>query len=470
MNDPKNDPKDQPQSDSKTTSAARQIARELWGWLRQELRTLPRSVVSIGAMGAALALLAVVYLGYDLAKGRLSPCEAVYQQTAVGLKTRIKFLKTEGEVQIGREQLTDLDERAQMAALNLKTCCTVLDAGRLDPEQFLQCKGSARAYETQLSDIADLVRAAVKEGITTSSIAANATPTPSPPQIKEQIDSEIKTAKEISRAFNHEVVAVRKAQVLESLKATPPRNVAIGAQESEPNNDMLTTNSVPLGKWVTGSVGAGDDRDYFVFTTPETHRDWIRVELQNRSTTLEPRIQLYNAEKTFLADQYKTTSGADVAYGFVAPPSTTYIARVSNYYGKNVGVYLLRVVATKAYDAHEPNEDILHATPIDIGTDVKAGMMDGGDADYFKIMTGDGDASLVAAVANKSTTLRPQITLFDANKTDLGSQYNTTDGGDISYAFKAAPNTTYFVRVRDYYGKAAGDYTLTVAEKPPGDG
>ncbi len=202
---------------------------------------------------AALALLAVVYLGYDLAKGRLSPCEAVYQQTSVGLSTRISFLKTEGELQIGREQLTDLDERAQMAALNLKTCCTVLDAGRLDPEQFLQCKGSARAYEARLADIADLVRKAVKEGITTSSIAANATPPPAPPQIKEKIDSEVAAAKEISRDFNREVVAVRKAQALETLKATPPRHVTIEAQESEPNDDGLATNEIELGTWITGS-------------------------------------------------------------------------------------------------------------------------------------------------------------------------------------------------------------------------
>ena len=227
MNDPLNEPQNDRAERSETTRA-----RKLWWRIRRELRALPRSLVAIGAMGASLALLAVVYLGYDLAKGRLSPCEAVYQQTSVGLKTRIKFLKTEGELEIGREQLTDLDERAQMAALNLKTCCTVLDAGRLDPEQFLQCKGSARAYETQLADIADLVRAAVKEGITTSSIAANATPTPPPPQIKAKIDSEVEAAKNISREFNREVVAVRKAQALEIVEsdASAPRG-DLGAGE-----------------------------------------------------------------------------------------------------------------------------------------------------------------------------------------------------------------------------------------------
>jgi len=445
---------------------------------KSKLRALrvPRHVTSIGAMGGALALTAVAYLSYDLAKGRISPCEAIFQESSLGLSTRISFLRTEGELQIGREKLTDLDERAQMAALNLKTCCTVLDAGRVDPEQFLQCKGKARAYESQLADIADLVRQAVKDGITTSSIAtadaasgsaARAADAPAtPPALQSKIDAEIQQAKEISRAFNREVVEVRKAQALESLKATPPRNVAVEAQETEPNNDMLTTNSIPLGKWITGSVAEGGDSDHYVFTTPETHRDWIRIEVQNRSTTLEPRIQLFNAEKTYLGEQYKTTSGADVSYSFVAPPATKYIARVSNYYGKNVGVYLMRVVPAKAYDAFEPNDDILRARMIEIGADIEAGVMDGGDADYFKIETGSEKAPMLISVANTSTTLRPQISLFGGNKASLGQQYNTTSGGDISYAFEAQPNAVYYIRVRDYYGKAAGTYTMSVTEKP----
>ncbi len=465
-----NDPISEPHGRSKFTTSARQRARMLWRHLRRELRLLPRSLVSIGAMGATLALLAVVYLGYDLAKGRLSPCEAVYQQTSVGLKTRIKFLKTEGELELGREQLTDLDERAQMAALNLKTCCTVLDAGRLDPEQFLQCKGSARAYELQLADIADLVRAAVKEGITTSSIAANATPTPPPPQIKAKIDSEVAAAKKISRDFNREVVAVRKAQALESLKATPPRHVEISAQESEPNDDGLATNEIKLDTWITGSIGAPKDADFFAFTTPGTHRDLIRIELQNRSTTLEPRLELFDAEKTSRGEVHKTTHGADVSYAFVASPATTYLVRVSNYYGESVGVYLMRVAPAKAYDAYEPNDDILSAKKIALADAVAAGIMDKSDVDYFAVTSGDKEGMLRASTQNRSTTLRPEIAVYDSSKAIIGSNKNTTAGGDASYVFKVQPNATYFVRVRDYYSDAAGEYELTVSPENPGDG
>ena len=74
-------------------------------------------------------------------QGELSPCDAIFQETSLGLSTRVSFLRTEGELRIGREQLTELSERAQMSALNLKTCCTVLDAGRSTPSS----SSSARA-------------------------------------------------------------------------------------------------------------------------------------------------------------------------------------------------------------------------------------------------------------------------------------------------------------------------------------
>jgi len=96
--------------------------------------------------------------------------------------------------------------------------------------------------------------------------------------------------------------------------------------------------------------------------------------------------------------------------------------------------------------------------------------MDRYDVDYFAVTTGKSEATLIAGVKNRSTTLQPEIALYRADKALLGTQANTTPGGDVSYTFKVAPNTTYFLRVRDTYSNASGDYTLTVAERPPGDG
>jgi hypothetical protein len=246
--------------------------------------------------------------------------------------------------------------------------------------------------------------------------------------------------------------------------------VTIKAQESEPNDDALATNEIALETWITGSVGAPKDADYFAFTTPPSQRDWVRVELQNRSTTLEPRLELFDAEKTSRGEVHKTTQGADVAYAFVAAPAASYVVRVSNYYGETVGVYLLRVTATKAYDAYEPNDDILHAAAIDVGAPVTAGIMDNNDVDYFTLVAGAEDGTLTAQVTNRSTALQPEIAVYDGTKTLIGSAKNTTGGGDTSLPFKVKAKAAYFVRVRDYYSGAAGDYTLSITTGPPGDG
>jgi hypothetical protein len=422
-------------------------------------------LLPLAAVAGALALTVAVYLGYDLVSMQLSPCEAIYRQTSVSLTTKIKFLKAEGEVQIGKEPLIELDERAQITALNLKTCCTVLAAGKLDPEQFLQCKSKARTYEARVDDVAAIVQAVVKA-------QSNAQPAASPKSMTTAslstgggaLQGSIQAARTVSQDFNREVIEVQRAQSLETLKSIPPRHVEISAQELEPNDDGLSANLIELGKWITGTIGSQKDADFFAFKTLPTYRDLIRIELENRSTTLEPRIELYDADKASLGEVHQTTKGADLAYSFVGAPDRRYMFRVSNYYGSSVGAYLVRVIPTKAYDAHEPNDDILSARPIATGTQVSAKIMDKGDADFFRVET-SGAQELLVEIRNSSTTLRPAIGVFDAAKTSIGSQHTTTAGGDISHTFKAQPRAAYYIRVGDYYSDAAGAYVLTVSAK-----
>jgi hypothetical protein len=432
------------------------------------------------AVLVATGALAVLYLGYDIAKDRISPCETIFRQTTMGLSTNISFLRTEAQLQLGRETVTELDERAQMAALNLKTCCTVLDAGRVNPEQFLQCKAKARAYDHEIGDLVTLVKTAVAEAVT----SANAKPSSPQPNTGKgppittasisdaakgaanpAIQAKIKAARKTSREFNQEIVEVRRKQAIETLKALPPKHIEIVAQEQEPNDAILTTNVIELDKWVTGSIGSGKDADFYSFTTPPTHRDWIRVEVQNRSTTLEPQIQLFDTEKTHLASAKKTTVGADLKYAFVAGPDTRYTLRVSNYYGKSKGVYALRVAPAKAYDSLEPNQTILDAKPIKLANPVAAKIMDGNDHDYFSFPVSDGEQTLRIKLENQSTTLHPEIAIYDGNKTGRGAQKNTTPGGELNYTLKTKGPATYHARVRDYYHTGTGEYVLTISEE-----
>ena len=135
---------------STARDAAKTAVKRLW-----------KLFLPLAGVTAALSVMAVLYFGYDLVKGNVSPCESIFQQATVGLSTKIKFLKAEGELKLGPEKVAELSERAQMTALDLKTCCTVLDAGRIDPEQFLSCKSKARSYDARIDDVVALIKASL---------------------------------------------------------------------------------------------------------------------------------------------------------------------------------------------------------------------------------------------------------------------------------------------------------------------
>lgn len=437
----------------------------------RDSRSPPRKIgilTPLFAVSGVLLTFVLVYLGYDYVAMRGSPCEAIFKQASLGLSTKISFLKTEGEISIGREQLVELGERAQMTALNLKTCCTVLDAGRVNPEQFLQCKSKARAYDAKLEEIYTVVSqiaSAPRSGSTGEVVATgreNAAPSMLAPEAKQQIAQTVEAARDISKDFNREIVEVRKAQTLETLKLEPPKEVTVSAQESEPNNDGMNTNAIPLEKWISASIGEANDADMYAFVTPPTHRDWIVIRLDNRSTTLEPRIELFNTDKVSLGSRHITTPGSNIDYRFVSEPGTRYLVRVSNYYGETTGGYLLEVRPSKAYDEYEPNGGILEARTISAGTEIEASIMDGKDRDFYSIEAPNGAKTLQVKLANTSTTLRPRIDIFGGDKVHLTHKHSTTGGADLLLSLPIDQAQTFRMQVSDYYGDAVGSYKMTV--------
>lgn len=414
---------------------------------KKNLNRLWKLFLPLAGVTGALSFIAVLYFGYDLAKGNVSPCESIFQQTTVGLSTKIKFLKAEGELKLGPEKVAELSERAQMTALDLKTCCTVLDAGRINPEQFLSCKSKARSYDARIDDVVTLLKAALPVA------SGSAAP---------QLATAVEAARTVSQDFNEHVVKVTAEQQLKTLQAVPAAHLAVDAAEREPNDDGLNANLVDLGKQVKAAIQSKSDGDVYAFTTPPTYRDVMHIELQNLSTTLDPHLELFDGTKASIGSTSNTTAGGDVGYDFVAPPTAKFSVRVSSHYKANNGVYTLRIVPKKAYDAHEPNDDILSARRIAEATPVKAGIMDKYDADFFSIAgAAGGERTLVLTIANASATLHPRIIVYDAAKTEIGSTQNTTAGGDLNYTIKT-PKGPVYLRVSDHYASDGGDYTLTV--------
>jgi hypothetical protein len=115
-----------------------------------------------------VVVVVVAYLAFYLVRGRVVPCETIFQQTSLKLSSSLNLVRSRGpEVSIEEGKIQDLTERAQMSALNLKTCCIVLEGGKLSSEQFLRCKDDAERFGAQVEKVAatvDEARAAKQQG------------------------------------------------------------------------------------------------------------------------------------------------------------------------------------------------------------------------------------------------------------------------------------------------------------------
>ena len=68
-------------------------------------KPLLKLLLPVAGVAGALALLAVVYLGYDIVKDRMAPCEGIFRQASVGMSTKISFLKAVGELKLGPDKV-----------------------------------------------------------------------------------------------------------------------------------------------------------------------------------------------------------------------------------------------------------------------------------------------------------------------------------------------------------------------------
>ena len=225
------------------------------------------------------------------------------------------------------------------------------------------------------------------------------------------------------------------------------------------NNTILTATSIPLSTAVEARIAGNEDTDFYRFTAPEGQRDILEVKFENRSTTLAPGITFFNADKVQVHHTSNDTAGADLKYRFSTEAGDTHYVQVWRQSG-SAGAYALTITPEEAYDRYEPNDGILQATQISVGSATEANIMDQKDTDYYQVTVGAA-GEVVAWLRNRSTTLAPGITLYNADKAHMNHTSNDTAGADLKFRFSADAGATYYIQVWRQ-GGAGGLYTLTV--------
>lgn len=393
----------------------------------------------IGGIIVALAGAAAIVL---LRPGA-SSCQGVFEQTAPRLEANIELIRNKGGFAVSQEKVQELTDGAQKVGLHLKTCCSVLEGGKLNPEQFQQCVERASAYEKHIAEVAqqvDTAATAQQQGNTA---------------ILQQQTSQI--AQTLQSAAS-EVVALEQ-QITHLAPAAGSAPGAGGGTEREPNDTKDSATELRINTRMNGGIARTDDSDYFKFTSGKPVRDRVIAKLENRSETLRPSITLFGPDKAQLQNVYNGTPGADAELAFTAEPGKQYFLRVDPY--DTTGAYTLSVAAQNAHDVFEPNDDpARHApTPLAAGKSIDAGILDAQDDDWYVLKAAPG-STLRLRLENRSTTLRPSVIVYNAQRSQLHNPYDGTPGASLDFSFDTTPGMTYFFRVSPY--DTHGAYRLTV--------
>ncbi len=319
-------------------------------------------LIVVAATGILLATIYFVYRGITRNK-----CDSVFEQTADRVGGSLEVIKIKGSLILGQEKVQELTEGSQKVALHLKTCCIAQQSGNLNGEQFQSCISGAKDYETRIAQVATSIneaQAAEQQG--------NA-------QLAQQKTEQARQSAGAATATEKSL-----AEITKTLSAAVP--VKAGA-EQEANDTILQANTAEMGTNIAGEIAPANDADFFQFQyrDAKNRRDIVAVHLENRSPALNLMARLYNEDKSVARDWISANAeGANLDFSFSAEPGKKYYVVVASKYGTS-GKYTLSLTPQKAYDQFEPNDDAFTATAIKFGQSVEANIMDGSDADFYRL-------------------------------------------------------------------------------------
>jgi len=221
------------------------------------------------------------------------------------------------------------------------------------------------------------------------------------------------------------------------------------------NNTIFDATEIPIETEVQATM-PDNGTQFFKFNAPPGPRDLLRVSLQNRSSTMALSLAVKNADKAPVGSGSVGAAAANVSYEFSATPGTTHYLQVSPYTGG--GPYSVIVKPTHSFDAFEPNDTILEAKDIPVGSPIEANIMDGNDTDFYRFRA-RADKTLIV-VENRSQTLAISLAVANEDKAPMGGPPNGAAAANVRYEFNSKAGGTYYLQVSPYY--SAGKYVLTV--------
>jgi len=238
---------------------------------------------------------------------------------------------------------------------------------------------------------------------------------------------------------------------------------------SAPTTSTAASNSGTIEQATAGTVGTsiagellkGDQKDFYRFDATSKIRDVAIVRLDNKSSTLRPQFRIYDANRSEFNKTDDATAGASIQTAFTIEPGKTFYVSVASDFS-TTGKYTLSITPQKAYDSYEPNNDAFTATPIAIGTPIAGTIIDDKDVRWFRI-TGATKKTIHVVFENQSTTLKPEVKIFSATKSQIADKYDGTPGANLDFTIDVDPGKDFYLQVFPY--GSTGKFKMTATEQ-----
>jgi len=245
---------------------------------------------------------------------------------------------------------------------------------------------------------------------------------------------------------------IARANVVERLRAfiaLPPVGPGPIGNEQEPNDRLVTATALPAGQTVTAAIATRSDVDYFRLGLPGASNVTLTVGLPAPlSGSGRVSVRLIDVDGTLIASTCTAENAVsatltvsnipETSYALVTAYASTVQACQANVVSSfAVGAYTLRLSATSVGAAgldaaFEPNERLVDATPLTIGTTLTAALGSSRDEDLYKI-------SLPSA-SNVTVTIGLPIELSNSGR--LNVNLLDANGGQLATACTAERSTT----------------------------
>jgi hypothetical protein len=276
-------------------------------------------------------------------------------------------------------------------------------------------------------------------------------------------DSTASTATTLSAAATPATAAAGTPTATPSATQGTVATAPTSAAPANPGNSTIEqATTETIGTPVNGTILSGGQKDFYRFDATSKIRDIAIVRLENKSSTLRPQFRIYDANRSEVNKTDDSTAGSSIQSNFTIEPGKTFYVSVASDFSSS-GNYALSITPQKAYDSYEPNNDVLSAAPVAIGTPITGNVIDDKDARWFRI-TGATKKTIHVVFDNQSTTLKPEVMVFSSTKSQIADKDDGTAGANLDFTVDVEPGKDFYLQVFPYW-KSTGKFKLTATEQ-----